>query len=57
MESSSTVRNRSLSILAETGGITVAPAMSNTPNTCMETTIVAAKTNENRVSTHPVGTP
>ncbi len=39
------------------GGITMAAAIIVTPNTCMDTTIVAASIRENRVSTHPVGTP
>ena len=42
---------------ATTGGITIAAAMSVTPSTCMETTMVAARTRENMVSTQAVGTP
>ena len=47
----------SVSILATTGGITMAAAIMVTPSTCIETTMVAASTSENMVSTQPVGTP
>ena len=47
----------SVNSLATIGGVTVAPAISNTPSTCIDTTMVAASTRENVVSTHPVGTP
>ena len=39
------------------GGMTIAAAIIVTPNTCIDTTMVAASIRENPVSTQPVGTP
>ena len=42
---------------ATMGGITIAADMSVTPKTCIDTTMVAARMSENRVSIQAVGTP
>ena len=54
---STSLRKLSVSRRATTGGMTVAAAMSITPNTCMDTTTVAASSRANMASTQPVGTP